>query len=480
MMWSGVAAMAADSEGILLGRATELAESIRRKKISAREVLEAHLRQIERVNPKVNAIVTLAAEQARKAAAAADEAQARGEALKPLHGLPVAHKDLERTRGIRTTYGSPIYKDLVPEVNDLVVERAQRMGAITVGKTNTPEFGAGAQTFNAVFGATRNPYDLTKTCGGSSGGAAVALATGMVALADGSDLGGSLRIPAAFCNVVGLRPSPGRVPAPEAAMGWNFLPTAGPMGRTVGDVALLLSAQAGAEARAPLSIEEDPAKFRQPLGRKWRGVKVAWYRDLGGLKVDGEIRRVLEGQRRKLEELGCVVEEAEPDFTGTDLAFKTLRAWGTAQTQGDRARQHRALMKETILEELAAGERLTQAEVARAMETQTKLWRGMQQFLDRYEYFALPVTMVPPFDVNLPYLSEYNGMKFRNYIDWFAPTWYISLVGNPALSVPAGFTAQGLPVGLQLVGRMRQEFGLLQLGQALEEATGYWRKHPGL
>lgn len=263
-------------------------------------------------------------------------------------------------------------------------------------------------------------------------------------------------------------------------MGWNFLPTAGPMGRTVGDVALLLSAQAGAEARAPLSIEEDPAKFRQPLGRKWRGVKVAWYRDLGGLKVDGEIRRVLEGQRRKLEELGCVVEEAEPDFTGTDLAFKTLRAWGTAQTQGERARQHRALMKETILEELAAGERLTQAEVARAMETQTKLWRGMQQFLDRYEYFALPVTMVPPFDVNLPYLSEYNGMKFRNYIDWFAPTWYISLVGNPALSVPAGFTAQGLPVGLQLVGRMRQEFGLLQLGQALEEVTGYWRKHPGL
>ncbi len=480
MMWSGVAAMAAESEGIVLGRATELAESIRRKKISAREVLEAHLRQIERVNPKVNAIVTLAAEQARKTAAAADEAQARGERLKPLHGLPAGHKDLERAKGIRTTYGSPIYKDFVPDVNDLVVERAQRMGAVTVGKTNTPEFGAGAQTFNAVFGATRNPYDLAKTCGGSSGGAAVALATGMLALADGSDLGGSLRIPAAFCNVVGLRPSPGRVPAPEAAMGWNFLATAGPMGRTVGDVALLLSALAGAEGGAPLSIEEDPEIFRRPLGRSMKGVRVAWYRDLGGLRVDGEIRGVLEGMRKKMEELGCVVEEAEPDFGGTDFAFKTLRAWGTAQAQGERARQHRALMKDTILEEVAAGERLTQRDVARAMETQTKLWRGMQQFLGRYEYFALPVTMVPPFDVNLPYLREYNGMKFGNYIDWFAPTWYISLVGNPALSVPAGFTAGGLPVGLQLVGRMRQEFGLLQMGQALEEATGYWRKHPRL
>lgn len=472
--------MAAPGEDVVWGRATELAELIRRKRISAREALEAHLKQIERVNPKVNAVVTLVAEEARRAAAAADEAQAKGRLLGVLHGVPIAHKDLARTKGIRTTFGSPIYKDNVPDRDEIFVARVKAQGAITLGKTNTPEFGAGAQTFNPVFGATRNAYDTTKTCGGSSGGAAVALATGMVALADGSDMGGSLRIPAAFSNVVGLRPSAGRVPAPEAGMGWNFLSTAGPMGRTVGDVALLLSVQAGADARAPLSIEEDPAVFRKPLGRSMKGVKVAWYRDLGGLQVDGEIRRVLEGMRKKMEEMGCVVEEAEPDFRGADYAFKTLRAWNTAQTQGEHAKQHRALMKDTILEELAAGEKLTQGEIARAMTLQTTLWRRMQEFLSRFEYFALPVTMVPPFDVKLPYLTEYNGMKFQNYIDWFAPTWYISIVGNPALSVPAGFTASGLPVGLQLVTRPRGDRALLEMGHAIEEATGYWKRRPGV
>src|SRR5579884_1254253 len=266
--------------------ATDLARLLRAKELSARDVVAAHLRQIERVNPKVNAIVTLVADQAMAAAREADDRLARGEEVGPLHGLPVAHKDLHDTAGIRTTYGSPIYRDHVPGRDCLLVERLKRAGAITLGKTNMPEFGAGSQTFNAVFGATRNPYDPTKTCGGSSGGAAVALATGMVPLADGSDLGGSLRNPANFCNVVGLRPSIGRVAQWPTEDAWNTLSVCGPMARTVQDVALYLSVIAGPDPRDPVSIAEDPARFREPLERDFRGVRVAWSRDLGGLPVD--------------------------------------------------------------------------------------------------------------------------------------------------------------------------------------------------
>ena len=236
--------------------AIEMARLIRTKKLSAREALAAHLKQIERVNPKVNAIVTLVPEMAAAAAAKADEMQARGEKLGALHGLPVAHKDLLDTRGIRTTFGSPLYKDNIPTEDDIVVDRMRRAGAITIGKTNTPEFGAGSQTFNTVFGATRNPYDLTKTCGGSSGGAAVALACGLVPVASGSDTGGSLRNPAAFCNVVGFRPSIGRVPNPKAAFAWLTLSTSGCLGRSVADLAFVLSTIAGPDSRAPLSIDE--------------------------------------------------------------------------------------------------------------------------------------------------------------------------------------------------------------------------------
>ena len=252
-----------------------MAQLIRAKKLSAREALAEHLKQIERVNPKVNAIVTLVPEMAAEAAAHADEMQARGETLGPLHGLPVAHKDLIETRGIRTTFGSPLFKDYVPAVDDLVVERMRRAGAIILGKTNTPEFGAGSQTFNTVFGATRNPYDLTKTCGGSSGGAAVALACGMTPVASGSDAGGSLRNPAAFCNVVGFRPSIGRVPNPKAGFGWSTLSTSGCLGRSVADLALGLSTIAGLDIGAPLSINAPGELFARPLGRDFKGVRVA-------------------------------------------------------------------------------------------------------------------------------------------------------------------------------------------------------------
>ncbi len=260
--------------------AVELAARLRAKDVSAREVMTAHLAQIERVNPRVNAIVTLVAERAMADAARADELIARGGPVGALHGLPIAHKDLVDTAGIRTTRGSPFYRDHVPTIDAPIVTRIRAAGAITIGKTNTPEFGAGSQTFNTIFGATRNPYDLTKTCGGSSGGAAVALACGMLPIADGSDTGGSLRNPAAFCNVVGLRTSPGRVVRDSSS--WSPLAVAGPMARTVGDVALFLSAIAGPDPRNPLSIDEDPARFAAPLERSFAGVRVAWWRDLGG------------------------------------------------------------------------------------------------------------------------------------------------------------------------------------------------------
>src|SRR5687767_11961568 len=320
-------AQAAEGSSLCFLSAVEMARLIRTKKLSAREALAAHLTQIERVNPKVNAIVTLVQDMAIAAAAKADEMQARGQTLGPLHGLPVAHKDLMDTRGIRTTFGSPLYKDNVPTEDDLVVERMQRAGAITIGKTNTPEFGSGSQTFNTIFGATRNPYDLTRTCGGSSGGATVALACGLVPVATGSDTGGSLRNPAAYCNVVGFRPSPGRVPNPRAALPWLTLNTAGCMGRSVADLAFALSTIAGPDSRVPLSIDEPGARFARPLGRSFKGVRVAWFKDLGGVPFDPQVRAVVDAHRATFQSLGCIVEQADPDFAPAEIAFRVLRAW---------------------------------------------------------------------------------------------------------------------------------------------------------
>ena len=302
--------------------AVNLAARLRRKDVSAVEVMRAHLARIERLNPRVNAIVTLVAERALADAGRADEALARARPPGPLHGLPVAHKDLVDTAGIRTTRGSLFYKDHVPTQDALIVTRMRAAGAVTIGKTNTPELGAGSQTFNRVFGATRNPWDVGKTCGGSSGGSAVALACGMVPIADGSDTGGSLRNPAAWCNVVGFRPSPGRVPRGAS---WSPLSVAGPMARTVADVALLFSVLAGPDTGDPLSLQEDPVRFRGALDREFKGTRVAWWTGLGGLPFEPEIREVVDGTRRVFEQLGCVVEADEPDFAGVDRAFPALR-----------------------------------------------------------------------------------------------------------------------------------------------------------
>jgi amidase len=470
---------AADSSICFLS-AVEMARLIRAKKLSAREALAAHLKQIERVNPKVNAIVTLVPELAADAAAKADEMQARGEKLGPLHGLPVAHKDLFETRGIRTTFGSLLFKDYVPAEDDIIVERMRRAGAITIGKTNTPEFGAGSQTFNKVFGATRNPYDVTKTCGGSTGGGAVSLACGLAPVVSGSDTGGSLRNPAAFCNVVGFRPSAGRVPNPKAAFAWSTLSTAGCLGRSVADLAYVLSTIAGPDPRAPLSIDEPGEIFARPLDRSFRGVRVAWFKDLGGVPFDPRVRAVVDAHRKTFESLGCIVEHAEPDFAPAEISFRTLRAWTSAQAHGAQLREHPEAFKDTLKGEIEEGLRLSGADVARAEVARAQLWRSFQAFLEKYEYFVLPTTQLPPFDVNLEYPTEIAGVKFASYIDWMKSCWYISATGNPAASVPGGFTPEGLPVGVQIVGRYKQDFSVLQMAHAFEQAIGFGKKRPGV
>jgi amidase len=464
------------SQDICFLPATELAQRIRRKQLSARELMQASLAQIERLNPTLNAIVTLHAGQALAQALAADEKQARGEALGALHGLPIAHKDLFLTRGMRTTFGSPIYKDFVPDRNLLIVDRLQAAGAISIGKTNTPEFGAGSQTFNAVFGKTLNPYDTGKTCGGSSGGAAVALAAGMVPLADGSDMGGSLRCPANFCNVVGLRTSPGRVPIWPAKTGWGTLGVEGPMARTVEDCALMLSVIAGRDARSPIAIAEPGSLFTRPLARDFKGVRIAWSADLGGLPVDARVAAVLGAQRPTFAALGCALEDATPDLSDANEIFMTLRAWQFELSYGELLDRHRDLLKDTVIWNIEAGRKLSGPRIGAAEAKRTALYERMRGFMERYEFLIVPVNQVPPFDVNQPYVTEINGMAMESYIDWMKSCYFITVTGHPAISVPCGFTADGLPVGVQIVGRHQDDFGVLQLAYAFEQATQLWRR----
>ncbi len=458
--------------------AVEMAARIRRKELSAREVMAAHLARIERVNPRVNAIVTLVPERALADAAAADAALAKGRPLGRLHGLPVAHKDLVDTAGIRTTRGSPFYRDNVPTRDALIVTRIRQAGAITLGKTNTPEFGAGSQTFNPVFGPTRNPFNLAKTVGGSSGGAAAALRCGMVPIADGSDTGGSLRNPAAFCSVVGIRPAPGRVPREDGA--WSPLSVSGPMGRTVADVALFLSAIAGPHPADPNSIAEDPARFAGGLDRSFKGVRVAWWNGLGGIPFESDLRAIVNGTRDVFASLGCIVDEAEPDFSGVDRSFRTLRHAANHALYSALARQRPEWVKDTIKWEIAEAERLTAADVGAAMARQAQMFEQSRQFFERYEYFVLPTTQVAPFDVEVPYPTEIAGTAMQNYIDWMRSCWYVSFMANPAISVPAGFTPGGLPVGLQIVGRHRAEWSVLQLAHAFERATRHGLRKPDI
>ncbi|MDE0185289.1 MAG: amidase [Candidatus Poribacteria bacterium] len=460
--------------------ASELSRRIRARDVSVKEVMEAHLAQIERVNPKVNAIVTLLPELAIEQAAAADEALARGESTAALHGLPIAHKDLFETQGIRTTFGSPIYKDFVPDEDALIVERLKTAGAITIGKTNTPEFGAGAQTFNAVFGETLNPYDTSKTCGGSSGGAAAALACRMLPIADGSDMGGSLRIPGNFCNVVGFRTSHGRVPIWPNLTGWFPITVQGPMARTVQDAALVLSAIAGPDSRSPIAIAEPGGRFARPLERDFTGARIAWGHDLGGLPMDARVTNTINSQRRVFEDLGCVVEDGEPDFTDADEVFKIWRAWRFELAFNGLLKTHRGQLKETIVWNIEEGKKLGGPQIGWAELKQTEIFHRVRKFMDTYEFLILPVNQVPPFDVTQRYVTEIGRVKMETYIDWMKSCYYVTVTGLPAISVPCGFTPEGLPVGVQILGRHQDDFGVLQLAHAFEQATGIWKRIPSI
>ncbi len=458
--------------------ATEMARLLGRRELSAVEVMNAHLAMIERINPRVNAIVTLVAEQAAQDARLADDKLARGETVGPLHGLPVAHKDFTNTAGIRTTLGSPIFADFVPDEDALPIERLRRAGAITVGKTNTPEFAAGSQTYNAVFGATLNPYDTTKTCGGSSGGAATALACGMVALADGTDMGGSLRNPASYCNVVGHRPSPGRVPSWPAMPAWFPYSVHGPMGRTVGDVALMLSVLAGPDDRSPIAISESGQQFAGSLDRGFRGVRVAWTRDLGGLPVDFEVTHVLDGHRDIFASLGCLVEDADPDFSDADEVFRAWRAWSFELSLGEHYDRTPDQLGEWVRWNIEAGRRMTGPQLGAAERKRTALYQRLRTFMERYEFLLLPVVQIPPFDVTKPFPAEIAGVKMETYIDWMKSCYFITTIGLPAISVPCGFTPSGLPVGIQIVGRHQDDLGVLQLAHAFEASTMCWKRRP--
>ena len=459
--------------------AVRLARLLRARKLSAAEAMQAYIAQVERLNPKLNAIVTFLPEEALKAAKALD----RRKGARPLlAGLPIAYKDLVATKGIRTTQGSPIYANDVPAEDHALVERLKAAGAITLGKTNTPEFGAGSQTFNAVFGATRNPYDLTKTCGGSSGGAAVAVATGMLPFADGSDLAASLRNPGNFCNVVGFRPTPGRVPNWPAGNAWDTQPVLGPIARTVEDAALLFSAMAGPDPRVPIAIPEPGAAFARPLKRSFRKVRVAWTRDMGGVPMDPRVTAVLERQKAVFKSLGCVLEEATPDFTGATEAFETLRALSFLQKIGPHYRDpaRRAKLKDTVIWNVEQALKLTPEAVARAEGLRTELFHRMRRFLECYAFLLCPVNQVPPFPVEQAYPTEIAGVKLGNYLDWMKTCYYVTITSHPAISVPAGFTddATPLPVGLQIVGRYRDDLGVLQLAHAFEQETQVWKRRP--
>jgi amidase len=460
-------------------RGRELARLIRDRGVSAREVMAAFLAQIERVNPKINAIVAKLSDD--KCLALADEADrclARGDEVGPLHGLPFAFKDLDPAVGFPLTRGSTIFKNFMPSEDSLLVERLRKAGVIPIGKTNVSEFGMGSHTYNDLYGTTLNPYDLTKSAGGSSGGAGAALAAGLLPLASGSDLGGSLRNPANFNNIVALRPTVGLVPTAPTLLPFLGFTVKGPMARSVADVAFLLSAMAGADPRDPACYPSDPRKFAARLERDFKGVRVAWCPDLGGLPVDRRVHAVLDTQRQTFANLGCVVEDACPDLSGADEVFLTIRAWNYWHTLGPLLEKHREEMKPEAVWQIESGSRFTGSEIAKAMTCHGELMEHTRRFQEKYEFLLCAVNQLPPFDATITWPREIEGVKMEHYMAWMKSAYWITPTFCPAIAVPAGFTADGLPVGIQIVGRYRDDFGVLQIAHSFEWATGFGRRRP--
>jgi amidase len=448
--------------------ARDQAAAVRRREISARELLELHLARIAERNPLLNAIVSLDEERAREGALAADEALASGVEVGPLHGLPFAFKDTHEVAGWRTTYGSPLFADHVPDRDELLVERVRRAGVVVIGKTNVPEFAAGSHTFNTLFGTTLNPVDPSRSAGGSSGGAACALASGMVPLADGSDMGGSLRNPASFCGVVGLRPSLGRVPEWPQSNQWETTSVGGPMARNVGDLALLLSVLAGPDPRAPLALGDSGSSFAPPLSGSLSGLRVALSVDLGGaFEVDDEVAAIVSSSASVFGS----VDSAHPDLSEADDTFRTLRAWHFQARFGALLAEHPDAFKQSLADNIRLGEALTGADVARAYAQRTTLSERMREFFSSYDVLVLPVSQVPPFPADQEFPTSINGQPMATYLDWMRAAYFVTVTGCPAISVPFGHTASGLPVGIQIVAAHGRDRFLLEVAAAFEAAV---------
>jgi amidase len=462
-----------------LASAVELRRRFRARRLSPLELMQATLARIDAVNPRVNAMVTLDRDGALREARRATAALRRGAALPPLHGLPVGIKDVTPTRGLRTTYGSTLFADHVPDQDALVVARLRAAGAIVVGKTNTPEFAFGPNTVNRVFGATRNPWNPALTAGGSSGGSAAALATGMCALAEGTDLGGSLRGPASFCGVVGFRTSPGLVPRWPSVLAWDTYSVEGPMARTVADVALMLSVMAGPDDRAPLSYAVDTRALaraaRTPSVKGWR---IAWSLDLGGLaQVDDEVASVVEEAVRVFRALGARVTAGAPDMSDVPEIVRLTRAALMVARHGDRVAKHRDALQEGLVENTEAGLALSPREIAEGELLRTRQWERARAFMAGHELLVTPTAAVPPFPVEHPHPLVVNGRPVGKAMARSFLTYAFSVLGLPAISIPCGMTRQGLPVGLQLVGRWRADGAVLNAAAAFEAARPWapWR-----
>jgi amidase len=459
--------------------ATELLRLYRARKASPLEAMQAVLARIDAVNPDVNAVVTLARDAALWEARRATALLRRGAALPPLLGVPVGIKDVAPTRGLRTTYGSKLFADHVPDQDALVVERLRAAGAIVIGKTNTPEFAFGPNTVNALFGTTRNPWDLSRTAGGSSGGSAAALATGMCPVAHGTDLGGSLRGPASFCGVVGFRTTPGLVPRYPSILAWDTYSVDGPMARTIADTALLLSVMAGPDDRAPLSYEVDTRELlqaaRTPDVKGWR---VAWTPDLGGLvEVDHEVAAMVERAVGELRSLGARVEAASPEMSEVPEVVRLTRGLRMVAAHADRVAEHRAVLQEGLVENTEQGLALSSREVAQGELLRTRLWHRVREFLAGRDVWITPTMAVPPFPVEHPHVLEVNGRPVGKTMQRSFLCYAFSVLGLPAISIPCGFTASGLPVGIQIVGRRRGEAAVLRAAAAFEAArpwAGRW------
>ena len=460
--------------------AVELARLYKRRAVSPVEVVQAALARIDAVNPQVNAFVTLVRDEALRAARRATAAMRRGATLPPLFGVPVGIKDVTQTKGILTTYGSTLYKDHVPEVDALVVERLRAAGAIVLGKTNTPEFAFGPNTVNAVFGATRNPWNLGRTAGGSSGGSAAALATGMVPLAEGTDLGGSLRGPASHCGVVGFRTTPGLIPRYPSVLAWDTYSVEGPMARTVADAALMLSVMAGPDARSPISYAVDTREFLRAVTRpSVKGWRIAWTPDLGGLvAVEREVREVFEGAVGALRGAGARLEQACPDMGEVPEIVRTTRGLLMVARHGDKLPRHRDVLQAGLVENTEQGLALSATEVARGELLRTTLWNRVREFLADRDVWITPTSATPPFPIDQPHAQVIDGQPVGKMLQRSLLTYSFSVLGLPAISVPAGFSGDKLPIGLQIVGPRGGEAMVLRAAAAFEAARPWADRIP--